>query len=308
MSRDVVLELSAVIVGLIAQGERPLPQVLMTSGPDLPTVAYDPEHHTTLERGLRDWVQHEFGLRLGYVEQLYTFGDRKAGPDAPHPVSVGYLAIRRPGAEHMQGLAWADWNRFLPWESRMDTVPSIINERIAPALAKWSVGNPQRQERVALSFGLSDNPWRDELVLERYELLYEAGLVVEALRDQGRDPAPAAGMGEALPLDHRRILATGIGRLRAKLKYRPVLFELTPATFTLLDLQMTAEAVSGVRLHKQNFRRMVEKSGLIEPTGRTRQRPSGRPATEYRFASEAEWERRVAPVRFGGARRVDGGA
>ena len=56
-------------------------------------------------------------------------------------------------------------------------------------------------------------------------------------------------------------------------------------------------------LHKQNFRRMVERSGVIEPTGTVSTRLGGRPAAEYRFGAEATWERRAAAVRFGGARR-----
>ena len=46
-------------------------------------------------------------------------------------------------------------------------------------------------------------------------------------------------------LDHRRILATGIARLRAKIKYHPVVFELMPETFTLLQLQRCVEALAG---------------------------------------------------------------
>ena len=61
--------------------------------------------------------------------------------------------------------------------------------------------------------------------------------------------------------DHRRILATAIARLRGKLKYRPVVFELMPREFTLTELQRTVEAISGRRLHKQNFRRLVEAGG-----------------------------------------------
>ena len=49
-----------------------------------------------------------------------------------------------------------------------------------------------------------------------------------------------------------------LGRLRGKLRYRPVVFELLPPTFTLLQLQLMVEALAGVRLHKQNFRRLVE--------------------------------------------------
>ena len=61
-----------------------------------------------------------------------------------------------------------------------------------------------------------------------------------------------------MALDHRRILATALGRLRGKLKYRPVVFELLPSAFTLLQLQRVVEALAGVRLHKQNLRRLVE--------------------------------------------------
>uniref|UniRef100_UPI001954FBAD hypothetical protein n=1 Tax=Klebsiella pneumoniae TaxID=573 RepID=UPI001954FBAD len=70
-----------------------------------------------------------------------------------------------------------------------------------------------------------------ELVLQRYELLFEAGLVPEAARDRtaGKPVADKTRAGATPPLpgrpmlsDHRRILATGIARLRAKIKYRPV--------------------------------------------------------------------------------------
>ena len=86
-----------------------------------------------------------------------------------------------------------------------------------------------------------------------------------------------------MALDHRRILATAIGRLRGKIRYRPVIFEVMPATFTLSQLQRTAEAIAGTRLHTQNFRRLVEDNGLVEGTGLgqpQRARPSGE---LYRF-------------------------
>ena len=106
--------------------------------------------------------------------------------------------------------------------------------------------------------------WDEEKVLERYELLYEAGLVEEALRD-GRDAArqwsERPRLGVPMRFDHRRILATAIGRVRAKIKYRPVIFELMPDDFTLFELQRTVEAILGPHLHKQNFRRLVEGRG-----------------------------------------------
>ena len=79
--------------------------------------------------------------------------------------------------------------------------------------------------------------------------------------------------------DHRRILATGIARLRAKIKYRPVVFELMPPTFTLLQLQRTVEALAGWLVHKQNFRRLIEQQELVEETGETSPTPAaGRPS------------------------------
>ena len=136
-------------------------------------------------------------------------------------------------------------------------------------------------------------------MLERYELLFEAGLLPEALRD-AQPPVSKVRLapGQPMALDHRRILATAIGRLRGKIKYRPVIFELMPASFTLLDLQRTVEALSGVRLHKQNFRRLVEMQGLVEETGEVATETGGRPARLVRFRREVLVERPAPGVRL----------
>jgi hypothetical protein len=87
--------------------------------------------------------------------------------------------------------------------------------------------------------------------------------------------------------DHRRILATAIGRLRGKLKYRPVVFELMPDSFTLLELQKVVESILGLSLHKQNFRRSLDRSSLVVGLGHTTQATGGRPAELFRFRREA---------------------
>ena len=99
--------------------------------------------------------------------------------------------------------------------------------------------------------------------------------------------------------DHRRILATAIARLRGKMKYRPVVFELMPPAFTLLELQRTVEAISGIRLHKQNFRRLVEGQGLVERTGKLASTRRGRPAELFRFRREVLSERPSPGLRLG---------
>jgi hypothetical protein len=94
-------------------------------------------------------------------------------------------------------------------------------------------------------------------------------------------------------LDHRRILATGIARLRAKIKYRPVVFELMPPAFTLYQLQRSVEALAGRPLHKQNFRRLIEQQDLVEETGALAADTGGRPAKLFRFRPAVLAERAV---------------
>ena len=81
-------------------------------------------------------------------------------------------------------------------------------------------------------------------MLQRYELLYEASLIPEAVRDNG-----GAAPHRARPGDDRPIIAAfsrpELRGLRAKIKYRPVVFELMPAEFTLLQLQRSVEALAG---------------------------------------------------------------
>ena len=98
--------------------------------------------------------------------------------------------------------------------------------------------------------------------------------------------------------DHRRILATGIARLRAKIKYNPVVFELMPPTFTLLQLQRCVEAIAGMNLHKPNFRRLIEQQQLVEETGEVVAETGGRPAKAFRFREAVKEERAVAGTKL----------
>ena len=144
-----------------------------------------------------------------------------------------------------------------------------------------------------MTFGLDGHEWNEELVLQRYELLFEAGFVAESWRDG--DAAPTAPLlpGVVMSNDHRRILATGMARLRAKIKYRPVVFELMPDEFSLLQLQQTVEALAGRSLHKQNFRRLIEQQALVEETGQMTVAGAGRPAKLFRFRGNVMLERAI---------------
>lgn len=98
--------------------------------------------------------------------------------------------------------------------------------------------------------------------LDRYELLYRAHLVPEWFIDHGQ-PVGAVVPGRSMARDHRRVVATALSRLRGKLTYRPVVFDLLEDAFTLTHLQRTVEAIAGQDLHTQNFRRLVDRTGLV---------------------------------------------
>jgi len=311
--------LTAAIVAI--EGNEPL--ILIASGSDgdrlagLPFGPFDAVAHRTFEIGLRAWVEEQAGLRLGYVEQLYTFGDRGRHTEAGdiHVASIGYLALTRAAdtAQRAPGATFEPWYRFFPWEDWRTARPDMIERDILPELTNWAAQTEQpdmaralsRTDRVRLYFGTEGAHWDEERVIDRYELLYEAGLVDEARRD-GRPAALARksipGLGVSMRFDHRRILATAMGRLRAKLKYRPVVFELLPPEFTLTELQRTVEAISGRHLHKQNFRRLVESGALVEPTGVMSTQTGGRPAALFRFRREVLQERPAPGLRVRGRR------
>ena len=317
---SIEIGLNAAIVAMIDAN----PAILRLRNPDpklppaLPYGVFDPIDHRTMEEGLRGLVEAQTGLRPGYVEQLYTFGDRgrhrAAGDESPHVVSVGYLALTRIKAQEQPELSqsaagWENWYDFLPWEDWRNGRPEMLDDAIIPALQSWAQSpdtakHPVRGlaplSRVRIAFGTDDSIWDDELVLDRYELMYSAGLANEAVAD-GRipttrqEPVP----GNAMLHDHRRILATAIARLRAKLKYRPVIFELMPESFTLYDLQQTVESIFGREVHKQNFRRLVENAELVEPTGASQHSTGGRPAALFRFRHDILKERPAPGLRVG---------
>ena len=299
------VDLAAVVVAMQA-GEPAVLTVKTADGPrvGLPSGPFQ-SRHPTLQGGLRLWVEEQTGCALGYVEQLYTFADHAPfqaddvandanGHAMEHKtVSIAYLALGAPAHDTLPaGAEWRSWHAFFPWEDRRRGPPPSLEPLIA-ALTAWAGASAVRKERIRHAFGLDGAAWDEERALERYELLYAAALTPEGAFDRGRQPSAEvrALPGQAMAADHRRILATAISRLRAKIKYRPVLFELTAPTFTLTELQRTAEAISGAAMHKQNFRRLVANRGLVEETGEIATDTGGRPAKLMRFRQEITDER-----------------
>lgn len=293
----------AELVAVLAAVTQGRPRVLTTEdGMALPAGPFEVGHRS-LQAGLRDWVQAHTHHPLGYVEQLYTFADSdRTDGSGTRVISVSYLGLTREAGTHSSGQAvWQDWYRYFPWEDWRSGEPDLLQAQIVPGLQAWvaqarGAERQRRRQRADIDFGLGGAPWNEDMVLQRYELLFEAGLVQESAQHgrtrpgQGEQALP----GTAMRYDHRRILATGMARLRAKLKYRPVVFELMPAQFTLLQLQQTVEALAGRGLHKQNFRRLIEQQDLVEETGQLTAGAAGRPAKLFRFRSGVLLERAIA--------------
>lgn len=292
------IELNAVIVSV----EAGMPRVLVDPYAALPSGSFETGHRT-LEQGLRAWA----GMKLGYVEQLYTFADSdRTARDNQRIVSIGYLALMRAAAAPT-GAVWSSWYAHFPWEDHRAGQPSMLEKGILPALTKWknaaghAAEKRDRAARIAIAFPDDMKLWNEELVLQRYELLWESGLVAEAQKtiplNKLTSPQKLT-LGQPMAHDHRRILATAMARLRAKIKYRPVVFELLPDAFTLLHLQNTVEALAGLKLHKQNFRRLVESQGLVEETGAMIHGASGRPAKLFTFRRDVLQERAVGGTKL----------
>ncbi len=289
MSADqLATDLIAVVVAVTGADPRIL---TIARGTALPSGSFE-SGHRSLQAGLRSWVERQTHQPLGYVEQLYTFADSDRGAESGRVMSVSYLGLTREAQVSGQDAGWQSWYRYFPWEDHRAGAPAML-EGMRAALLGWA-DTPGRRQRVAITFGQDGRAWNEELVLQRYELLFEAGLVAERVRRSGGD----GGVGDAMALDHRRILATGIARLRTKIKYRPVFFELMAESFTLLQLQQTVEALAGRRLHKQNFRRLIDAQDLVEETGGVSLETGGRPAKLFRFRGDVQEERAIAGTKL----------
>jgi hypothetical protein len=307
IGHGIAVDLIAVLVAVTA-GE---PRVLtIQDDRALPSGPFELKHRS-LQSGLRAWVERQTKHPLGYVEQLYTFADKDRVGTGQRVISISYLGLTReqPLAPEQEA-RWLGWYAFFPWEDHRAGVPAMLDATLLPRLEAWAgdardpAVRQARTQRAAITFGLDGRPWNEELVLQRYELLYEARLIPEALRGNAatiRHDSVTDGMtapDRAMILDHRRILATGIARLRAKIKYHPVVFELMPETFTLLQLQRCVEALAGRLVHKQNFRRLIESQELVEETGATAQDTGGRPAKLFTFRREILAERAIAGTKL----------
>jgi len=156
------------------------------------------------------------------------------------------------------------------------------------------------------SFGEVDRDPRGRIVTIAHYALVPAERIVDTVGARegctlgrivpiARAAGPSLGIdgpaGEtALAFDHDDIVAAAVERVRGRLWYAPVAFELVPDEFTLLDLQRAYEAILGRALDKNAFRRRILASGLVSPLGRRREGLRARPAELFAFTGESGGE------------------
>ena len=282
-SQPIEVELIAVLAA-VADG---LPLAMtIEGGRALPSGPFGVEHRS-LQSGLRAWVERQTGHPLGYLEQLYTFADsdRRIPSNGARAISISYLGPDPRGAPAASQAGLALLVRLLPLggPSRGPSFADRGGDRAATrALGgkRRRSADPPQSARRSHSASTGGPGTRNSSC---------SATSCFTRPDSSPKPAARGGDGEQPSLgppmigDHRRILATGIARVRAKIKYNPVVFELMPAAFTLLQLQRCVEAIAGLNVHKPNFRRLIEQQQLVEETGETVSDTGGRPAKTYRF-------------------------
>ena len=196
----------------------------------------------------------------------------------------------------------------------------LVKRKIAPYAGRWAIPGgfirmdetleAAARRELAEETGVRDvyleqlytfgDPKRDprgRVITVAYFALVPAPLAVRAGSDASDARWSSMVRLPTLAFDHAKILDYALTRLRYKLEYTAVGFQLLPPAFTLSELQKAYEIILGVELDKRNFRRKILEAQIIEETGEYRT-GEGRPAMQYRFRADAVAEtkaRRLFP-------------
>jgi 8-oxo-dGTP diphosphatase len=135
----------------------------------------------------------------------------------------------------------------------------------------YTFGNPKRDPRT-------------RVISVAYIALVSADTQTLRVSDESTDVRwfPVSRLPGPLAFDHDNILATALDRLRSKLEYTTLAFQLLPEVFSILELKHIYEMIWGESIDKGNFYRKIKDANVLEDTGMRRE-GRGRPTTLYRF-------------------------
>lgn len=156
----------------------------------------------------------------------------------------------------------------------------------------FTFGRPDRDPRtrvITIAYYALVDPAKLDQVLRQDALTQLVELVVPWDGEKGGaiEAVDSFGKKVKLAFDHAEILGLVVKRLRGKLNYAPIGFELLPDKFTLRQLQIIHETILGKTKNKDSFRRRLLASGLITATGELETAVGHRPAELYRFKRKA---------------------
>lgn len=149
------------------------------------------------------------------------------------------------------------------------------------------------------TFGEPSRDPRTRVITVAYIALVPKTAIEQKLSDEGAETSWTSVYElPELAFDHTEMVGYAFQRLRYKLEYTAVGFQLLPDVFTLSELQKAYEIILGEPLDKRNFRRKILGAGILESTGKKRRSSEGRPAQLYRYRDDAVAEvktRRLFP-------------
>ena len=174
------------------------------------------------------------------------------------------------------------------WQLPGKTIhPALSLEKLASQSIQEIVGDHEFYLEQLYTYGDLDRHPNLRLISVVYFALISSNVeIVDKSRNALQPDWFAVDALPHLIMDHHNIVKYALRRLRYKLEYSAVGFELLPEFFSLSELQHTYELILGVKLDKRNFRRRILKAGIIERTPH-RRAGEGRPAQLYRYRDDA---------------------
>ncbi len=258
----------------------------------LPCAPFDPTRGQSFEGRLRDWASVHTTAQITRITQI---GTSLAGGR----IRIGLLALVSDRNAFMpRGARWTPMGEIFPWEDWQAGEPDSLKQVLRPALDEWAQSGGAKQNLLRLAklqtlFTDNTKAWVPSLTSERFDMLYEAGLLPEALRDRTGAAISvrqrhAAVYGQIMQGADRHALAMALSSLRMQVELSAAMSSLMPSPFTLGALQKTVEAVIGLSLHTQNFRRDLMHSGQISKTGERGRIGRSRPGMLWEWAGAAQ--------------------
>ena len=211
----------------------------------------DVEHAATRE------LAEETSVRNVYMEQLYTFG--KVGRDKrTRVISIAHVALVP--RENVKPIAGDDAEEVSWFSVRKDT-ENVASDCVTEKLVI-------ENEDLGLRY-----EYRVETTFEQNGVIPIPKSVISATEENNR-----------IAFDHIEMINMGIDRLRNKVEYIPIAFNLVPPKFTLNDIQKVYEVILGRKLVKQNFRKWIDK--FVEELPEKQEEVGHRPASLYRYKTK----------------------